>query len=336
MYLNSSQLIEWYQENKRDLPWRNTSNPYHIWVSEIMLQQTKVEAVIPYYERFLTLFPTIEALSIASDDTLHKAWEGLGYYSRVMNMKKAACTCMSVYNGQLPTTYEELLTLSGIGPYSAGAIASFAFHEHVPAVDGNVLRVYARVYEINENILSESCRKKITTLVNNDLADDVASFNQALMELGACICIPNGNARCNICPIHSTCLAYQHGTVNQLPIRISKKIRKVEKYTVLIHVCKGKVLIQKRKSTGLLASLYTFEMISEHKSKKEIGKCIYVGKHNHLFSHIEWKLKGFLIEHEQCFNKEGYIWVDLHEIQNIYPIPTALKLYRDALFKYYK
>ncbi len=333
--MNSEKLIEWYTHTKRDLPWRRTNNPYHIWVSEIMLQQTKVEAVIPYYERFITLFETIEDLSKASDDALHKAWEGLGYYSRVMNMKKAAITCVEKYEGRLPSSYEELITLSGIGPYSAGAIASFAFKEQVAAVDGNVLRVYARVYEIKENILSESCRKKITTLVQADIPKDVVSFNQALMELGACICIPNGNARCNICPIKDTCKSYQKGIVNELPIRIKNKTRKVQKYTVLVHVCKGKVLITKRKSSGLLASLYTFEMIEGHKSKKEVGKSKYVGTHNHLFSHIEWKLKGFIIEHDTCFIKEDYRWVDVSEIQNIYPIPTALKLYRDALYDYY-
>ncbi len=334
--MNSENLISWYLENKRELPWRNTSNPYHIWISEIMLQQTKVEAVIPYYERFLELFPTIEELSQASDDSLHKAWEGLGYYSRVMNLKKAAIQCVELHHSLLPKTRDELLTLRGIGPYSAGAIASFAYHEKVAAVDGNVLRVYARLYEVEENILSDVCRKKITKLVEQDLPNDVANFNQAIMELGACICIPNGNARCNICPISSQCLAYEKGRINELPLRITNTKRRIEKHSVLVHVCNGKVQIQKRPSIGLLASLYVFEMIEGHVSKKDVGKSTYLGKHNHLFSHIEWKLKGFLIEHEQCDEKEGYIWVHLSEIQNIYPMPIALKKYRDALYEYYE
>ncbi len=334
--MDSQALLDWYSENKRDLPWRHTSNPYFIWVSEIMLQQTRVEAMIPYYEKFIQTLPTITHLANAQQDELHKLWEGLGYYSRVMNMHKAAIQCVQLYGGVLPKTYAQLLTLPGIGPYSAGAIASFAYHEQVSAVDGNVLRVYARFHAIEEDILNRHTHARITELVRQDLPQEVALFNQAIMELGACICIPNGNARCNICPIQKGCQAYAKGIVNKLPIRINKTKRTIEKWSVIIHVCNNQVLLHKRAGSGLLASLYSFEMREGHATKKEFKNVQYLGTYNHVFSHRQWNMKGFLCEHKQLFQKEGYQWVDIPALQTTYSIPSAFKKYKEALYAYSK
>lgn len=332
----STCLTKWYEENKRDLPWRENRDAYRVWVSEIMLQQTKVEAVKPYFTRFIDALANIEALANAEDDYLNKLWEGLGYYSRVRNMKKAAITCCEQYHGKLPSSYEELVKLSGIGPYTAGAIASIAYHEQVCAVDGNVLRVYARLFAIEENILSTKTKERITELIKMDMAEDMGIFNQALMDLGAGICIPNAQPRCNICPLNSFCLAYQKGLQNILPIRIKKIKRSSEKYTILIYTCKHKVLLHKRADTGLLAGLYEFVSEEGHRKKSDFKNAVYLGKHKHIFSHKEWDMKGFLIECDECFEKEGYFWADILSVENIYSIPTAFKYYRDQFLELYR
>lgn len=332
----SSCLVAWYEVNKRDLPWRKNRDAYRVWVSEIMLQQTKVEAVKPYFERFMNALPTIQALADAEEDILLKLWEGLGYYSRVRNMKKAAITCCEKYGGNLPSTYDELLTLSGIGPYTAGAIASIAYQQSVCAIDGNVLRVYARLFAISEDILLEKTKKKIQALIELDKAEDMGIFNQALMDLGAGICVPNTTPRCNICPLSCFCLAYEKGLQNTLPIRHKKIKRTSEKYSVLIYTCNEKVLIHKRADTGLLAGLYEFVLESGHKKKSDFTKAIYLGKYKHVFSHKEWNMKGFLIECDTCFKKAGYIWVDIMMIENYYSIPSAFNFYKNQFLDFYR
>lgn len=331
----SDSLITWYEENKRELPWRENRDAYRVWVSEIMLQQTRVEAVKPYYERFLKELPTIQALASVDDDRLAKLWEGLGYYSRVRNMKKAAITCCEQYNGQLPSTYDELLSLSGIGPHTAGAIASIAFQQQVCAIDGNVMRVYARLFAVEDDILLEKTKKKIQSLIELDMAEDMGIFNQALMDLGAGICVPNTTPRCNICPLSQFCLAYKQGLQNQLPNRVRKIKRSSEKYTVLIYTCQGKVLLHKRADTGLLAGLYEFVLEPGHKKKSDFENAEYLGKYKHVFSHKDWNMKGFLIECDECFEKEGYFWTDIIMVENFYSIPSAFSYYKDQFLQLY-
>ncbi len=333
--MDNTALIKWYNANKRDLPWRNTTNPYHIWVSEIMLQQTRVEAVIPYYYRFLEALPTIYSLSEAKQDFLYKLWEGLGYYSRVRNMQSAAIMCVQQYGGSLPTNYKELLQLKGIGPYSAGAIASFAYQERVGAVDGNVLRVYSRFYELYEDITTSASKHIINEKVLKDMPEDVSTFNQALMELGACICIGNGAPRCNICPIQKECSSYRNGKVHLLPVKKKQTARRKEKWSVVIHICDDYVLIRKREQ-GLLANLYEFQMVEGHLTKSDLKGCKYLGKSKHIFSHIEWDMKGFMLQYDEKIQIEGFMWVAIRQLKDIYPLPTALQKYRNDIYSLLK
>lgn len=326
-------LDTWYQENKRDLPWRRTKDPYHIWVSEIMLQQTRVEAVIPYFERFIKVLPTIEALAEVEDDVLMKLWEGLGYYNRVRNMKKAAITCMEQYNGFLPKTYDELILLSGIGEYTAGAIASIAFNQKVCAIDGNILRIYARLFLIDKNILQEKTKREIKTIMEQDLSDSMGDMNQALMDIGATICLGNGKPKCAICPLQEQCKAYKENKTEELPIRIKNKTRKKLKYTVIIHQYKNEVLLHKRETKGLLAGLYEFETLEGHFTKHDYPISKSLGKYHHIFSHREWDMKGFLVPTNQRFYKEGFIWVKIEELETTYSIPTAFQPFIERAFQ---
>lgn len=322
-------LIDWYKKNKRDLPWRQNKNAYYIWISEIMLQQTRVEAVKPYFSRFITALPTVHDLATVEDDALMKLWEGLGYYSRVRNMKKAAILCVEKYEGMLPSTYEQLLELPGIGPYTAGAIASIAFGQQVCAIDGNLLRVYARLFAIEKDILQAKTKREIQQIMEQDLAEDMGDMNQALMDFGSSICIGNGNPRCNICPLVENCKAYQEGLVHKLPIRKKLKKRKKEKYTVVIYTYQDEVLIHKRSDQGLLAGLYEFVTLDDHHPKKEFPKAIYLGKYKHIFSHIEWDMKGFLVPTTDKIIKKDYIWVKIEDLEKHYSIPGAFKLYKE-------
>lgn len=338
----SKSLLDWYDEHARILPWRSEPTPYRVWVSEIMLQQTRVEAVKPYFERFMRALPTLEALANVDDDKLRKLWEGLGYYNRVRNMKKCACICQEQYGSQLPNTYEQLLTLPGIGSYTAGAIASIAFKERVAAVDGNVLRVFSRVLLSEDDILKEATKKKFQTIIVDYIpAERPDAFNQALMEIGAMICVPNAAPRCNICPLREDCLGYQSGRAHHLPNKASKKGRKIEKKTIVVVVYKDQVLLQKRPDTGLLAGLYEFLNEDQHYTKKDIKTLLEAcyGIHNvqslpvakHIFSHIEWHMKGYLVELAQP--AEG-LFVSAEDIRHTYAIPTAFKVYRDAALAY--
>ena len=228
-------LVKWYRDNKRILPWRDKDNAYYTWVSEIMLQQTRVEAVKPYFQRFITELPDIQSLAECPEEKLLKLWEGLGYYNRVRNMQEAAKTVKDEYNGRLPEDYQALLSLKGIGSYTAGAIASIAYGEKVPAVDGNVLRVISRITESTEDISRQSVRRKIEQQVSQIMPSDCpGDFNQALMELGAVICVPNGQAKCAECPIAFTCLAHRHDKADMIPVKAPKKARTQDNRTVLI------------------------------------------------------------------------------------------------------
>ena len=255
-------LLAWYDENKRDLPWRRSKNPYHIWVSEIMLQQTRVDTVIPYYERFLEWFPTVESLANAPEERLLKAWEGLGYYSRVRNMQTAAQQIMSEFEGKFPSTYEGISSLKGIGPYTAGAISSIAFNLPQPAVDGNVMRVLARLFEVNHDIGNPSNRKifqaMMDVLIDPDRPGD---FNQALMDLGSDIEAPV-NPRPEESPVKDFSAAYQHGTMNRYPIKAPKK-KPIPIYlkALVVQNSQGQFLLEKNESEKLLAGFWHFPLI---------------------------------------------------------------------------
>ena len=228
-------LISWYRQNKRILPWRDQKNAYYTWVSEIMLQQTRVEAVKPYFLRFIGELPDVKALAECPEEKLMKLWEGLGYYNRVRNMQSAAQVVVAEYGGVLPASYDELLALKGIGSYTAGAIASIAYDIPVPAVDGNVLRVFSRITEDRQDIMKQSVRRQVEEKLLGIMPKEApGDFNQALMELGAVVCVPNGPARCTECPVAALCRAYHHGTVDELPVKAPKKKRTIENKTVLV------------------------------------------------------------------------------------------------------
>lgn len=330
-------LLAWYDENARVLPWRSIPTPYRVWVSEIMLQQTRVEAVIPYFERFLTAFPDIEALANASDDELHKYWEGLGYYNRVKNMKKCAQKCMEEHGGKLPASYEDLLELPGIGEYTAAAIASIAFKIPKAAVDGNVLRVFSRLLVSEDDILKQSTKRKFQTIIDDYIpAERCDAFTQALMEIGALVCVPNAAPRCNICPLAMDCIGYQTFQANRLPNKTKKKSRRIEKKTIVLVVHERQVRLHLRPAEGLLSSLYEFVTVDDHIKRKDLmemgqGHIIKVKKlpaAKHIFSHVEWHMIGYLIEVD---TKDDAIWATAQEVEKVYAIPTAFKAYKEAL-----
>lgn len=334
-------IIEWYQNNKRDLPWRNGANAYHIWVSEIMLQQTRVEAVKSYYAAFLEAFPTIEALANAPEERLLKLWEGLGYYNRVRNMQKAAVQIVELYNGQMPQDYEQIKGLSGIGNYTAGAISSFAFGIPKPAVDGNVLRVISRFHASYEDIMKASTRKHIEEEIEGVIPENAASdFNQGLIELGAIVCVPNGEPKCNICPIAKLCKANQMSVQMELPVKKKAKDRRIEKRTILIIKDEEKIAIQKRPEKGLLAGLYEFPNLEGHLTRKQLieyAKSIgmmpvrikKLENAKHIFSHVEWHMTGYeiIVDELEKTCRTDMIFADKKEVMGKYPIPTAFSAY---------
>ena len=252
-------LLSWYDANKRDLPWRKTKDPYRIWVSEIMSQQTRIEAMKPYYENWMEQFPTKEALAAADEDTVVKAWQGLGYYSRARNLRLGVREVMTKYGGEMPRTRKEVESLKGVGAYTAGAILSLAFNQREAAIDGNVLRVYARLYAVREDIMRTAGKKAIAALVEETLPyDRPGDFNQSLMDFGASICIPKA-PRCEGCPLRRWCQADALGIAAELPVRIVKKsVPIISVVTGLIRNEKGEYLLHRRPATGLLHSMWEF------------------------------------------------------------------------------
>lgn len=334
-------LVVWYRECKRDLPWRDKNNAYYTWVSEIMLQQTRVEAVKPYFQRFITELPDIGALAGCPEEKLMKLWEGLGYYNRVRNMQEAAITVMEKYHGKLPESFSELLSLKGIGSYTAGAIASIAYGIPVPAVDGNVLRVITRITESRNDIMKQSVRKKMEAELQGIMpADCPGDFNQALMELGAVICVPNGPAKCESCPVAAFCLAYKNGVVEELPVKASKKSRVIQERTVMVIQDGERTAISKRPSKGLLAGLYELPNVPGHLSSDEALRFVekmdleplYIEAlepAKHIFSHIEWRMIGYCIRVSSLENPKSkeLIFVDKKESEKQYAIPSAFGAY---------
>ncbi len=297
-------LLQWYEQHKRDLPWRKTKDPYFIWISEIMSQQTKVETVITYYEKFTTLYPTVFHLAAAEEQEVLKVWEGLGYYSRARNLHAAAKTVVEIYDGKIPDDPGQLGKLKGIGPYTKGAITSIAFGQAEPAVDGNVMRVLSRVLYITDNISEQRVRIRFEGIVRELLMTVApASFNQGLMELGALVCTPK-NPACLHCPVNKVCRALEVGEVDQLPIKAKKKKQRVEEYLLLfIWDQNGRIAIEKRPNAGLLANLWQFPMIEKDIFEKGMAEKMIAERHGiemvlldklgdlrHIFSHIIWKL----------------------------------------------
>ncbi|MFT4106436.1 MAG: A/G-specific adenine glycosylase [Lacrimispora sp.] len=328
-------LLFWYKEHARSLPWREEPSPYRVWISEIMLQQTRVEAVKPYFERFMENLPDIKALAEVEEDRLLKLWEGLGYYSRAKNLKKAAEILVSRYGGELPASYEELKTLPGIGSYTAGAIASIAFGIPVPAVDGNVLRVISRVTESHEDILKQSVKREMEERLKAVMPKGYASsYNQGLIEVGALVCVPNGAPLCGQCPLASVCLARSNGLTDVIPVRTPKKARRIEDKTVLVLWHEGRVAIRKREETGLLPSLYELPNLEGHLNEEEIFARLGVKEADifplpgskHVFSHVEWHMTGFRVE-----LKDGaagdFLWITAEEMKHTYSLPSAFKAY---------
>ncbi|MDD3337503.1 MAG: A/G-specific adenine glycosylase [Lachnospiraceae bacterium] len=334
-------LLQWYKKDHRMLPWRESKNPYFIWISEIMLQQTRVEAVKPYFQRFRTALPTVNDVADCEEERLLKLWEGLGYYNRVRNIQKAAVVLKEQYNGALPEDYELLKSLPGIGNYTAGAIASIAFGIPVPAVDGNVLRVISRVELRREDIMKQSVRRKVEEDLLAIMPPDASGdFNQALMELGAMVCLPNGLPECDRCPLIDQCRAYAEDCVMELPVKAPKKGRRIEERTILVIQDGDRVAITKRPNKGLLAGMYELPNLEGHLTEQQAVDFVEgleltslriqpLEEAKHIFSHIEWRMIGYVVRVASLekTSHQGYYFVNQKETEGRYAIPAAFAAY---------
>ena len=333
-------LLHWSDENKRELPWRQDQEPYHIWLSEIMLQQTRVEAVRGYYARFLQALPTVADLANCQDDKLHKLWEGLGYYSRVRNLKKAARVIMEQHGGIFPGEYEKILALPGIGEYTAGAVCSIAFNCKKAAVDGNVLRVVSRLTNDPTPIDLPAYKKQVQKSLEEIYPYRAGDFTQALMELGATVCGPNRKPACDLCPCKAFCLALENGTQEQLPVKLPKKGRRREEMTVFILHCDGKYALRKRDNKGLLADLWEFPHVDGRlDAQAALAKVEEMGikpadikrqvEKKHIFTHIEWDMCGIYIDVK---NYGGELsWFTAEEIRANAALPTAFRQFWEEI-----
>ena len=330
-------LLQWYRENARVLPWRSDPTPYHVWVSEIMLQQTRVAAVLDYYRRFMEALPTVADLAAVEEDRLMKLWQGLGYYNRARNLQKAARQVAEDFGGAFPDTYEGLLTLSGVGEYTAGAIASIAFGVPVPAVDGNVLRVVARISGDGGDIARPDTKARMRAALQAVLPVDApGDFNQALMELGATVCLPNGAPLCDRCPAADFCTARREERTGELPVKAAKKKRRIEARTIFILLSGERVALRKRDKTGLLADLWEFPNVGGALSPVEAEeylrqnglrtwKITPVAPAKHIFTHIEWHMTGYLAE--AASPAAGFIWCTGEDLAQSHALPAAFRVY---------
>ena len=341
----SPALLNWFYENQRVLPFRTDPSPYHVWLSEIMLQQTRVSAALPYYERFLAALPDIPALAACEEEKLNKLWEGLGYYSRVRNLQKAARIVCEQYGGELPADYDAIRALPGIGDYTAGAICSISFGIPVPAVDGNVLRVFSRLYNDPGVITDPAVKKAFTARVMEHQPPAApGDYNQALMELGALVCVPNGAPLCEQCPLARLCQARAAGTALSLPQKAAPKARKLEDLTVALVESPAGFLIQRRPEKGLLAGLWQpllwegAAMTAEQLPAALTALGIHgvteaqpIPKAKHIFSHIEWRMTGYTVTVEAQPAPDGWIWATREQLQTEYTLPGAFKAYKKRL-----
>ena len=345
-------LLVWYADHRRALPWRDDPTPYHVWISEIMLQQTRIEAVLPYYHRFLAACPDVASLASLDDDALMKLWQGLGYYSRARNLKKAAQVIMEQHGGQFPCDYTALRALPGVGDYTAGAISSIAFGLPEPAVDGNVLRVIMRLAADSADILADSVKKQVRDqlrAIYPRQVEQAAAMTQALMELGQRVCIPNGQPHCDECPLGAFCMARAADLTDSIPYRSPKKPRRIEERTILLlcrkepqndGTCIMRYAIRKRAPKGLLASLWEFPSMDGYLSASDVQNAVQAiyapltamdiqtaAEAVHIFSHIEWHMRGYrLLCQGDCVDGE-LIWASADELRTIYALPSAFRAY---------
>ncbi len=327
-------LVPWYKENGRMLPWRRDTEPYHVWVSEIMLQQTRIEAVIPYYRRFMQELPDIRSLAEADPERLQKLWEGLGYYSRVRNLQKAAQQIMTEYGGEFPCNFKEIRELCGIGDYTAGAIGSICFGLPTPAVDGNVLRVLSRITGDARPVDDEKLKKEVRAeLAEVYPPQDAGAFTQAIMELGEIICLPNGAPACSICPCRDFCES-RDGGWDTLPVKAGKKPRRKEQLTVFVLRSEGRTALRKRPEKGLLSGLWElpncagFLTEAEAAAQAEAWNCKpsalqKQGKFTHIFTHIEWEMQCWLVDCAAA--PQDFVWADGEQLEKEYSLPTAFR-----------
>ncbi len=328
-------LLPWYRENRRDLPWRHSADPYRIWVSEIMLQQTRAEAVKGYYLRFLEALPDIPALASCPEDRLMKLWEGLGYYSRARNLQRAARRILEEYRGVFPRTPEQVLSLPGIGEYTAGAVCSICFGLPVPAVDGNVLRVCTRLAASREDISLPGVRREVTgALAERFPPEGCGDFNQALMELGATVCIPKGEPACSACPLGGVCRSRADRLWKEIPVRAPKRPRVKEDITVLLLRCGDRLALQRRRPQGLLAGLWELPSLQQILtpqqaldraeewgcSPRSLGR---VMRREHIFTHREWRMTGYEILCSAM--PDRFQWAGKEELAQEYSLPSAFR-----------
>ncbi len=339
-------LLSWYRANRRALPWRETRDPYRIWISEIMLQQTRVEAVKPYYARFLEAAPDVRSLASMEEERLFKLWEGLGYYSRARNLLRAARTVAEKHGGVMPDTYGELRALPGVGDYTAGAIASIAYDLPFPAVDGNVLRVLSRVLASREDITDEKTKQAMRAALLCVIPAAAGDFTQSLIELGATLCGPNGEARCGACPFCEVCLARRAGIQNELPVKKAKKPRRIEEKTVFLIRDGARTLISKRPPRGLLAGLYELPNTKGHLGEEEairfvrsLGaeplKLLRIEDAKHIFTHVEWHMIAYDVtvsaEFDGVKERDALFLVENERLHQDLAIPSAFAAYTKYL-----
>ena len=323
-------LLEWYRDNARTLPWRQDPTPYHVWISEIMLQQTRVAAVLGYYTRFLEEVPDVAALADLPEERLMKLWQGLGYYNRARNLQAAARQIMTEYGGKFPSDYDSVRALKGVGDYTAGAICSIAFGQSVPAVDGNVLRVVARITGDEGDITTPAMKKRVTESLRSIIPLQAAGeFTQAMMELGATVCLPNGGPLCEQCPAKGFCAALREDKIGVLPVKAPKKGRRVEERTVWLLFHEGRVALRKRPEKGLLAGLWEYpnELTD---TMPEVWKISLLTEKfgctaKHIFTHIEWHMTARVAETAEEILPEGWVWAEKWELNRVYAIPSAFE-----------
>ena len=328
-----SLLLDWYREHKRTLPWRDEVSPYRTWVSEIMLQQTRVEAAKGYFLRWMTRFPTVGDLAAASEEEVLKAWEGLGYYSRARNLHKAA-KLVARAGGELPRDKKALESLPGIGTYTAGAILSIAFGEKEPAVDGNVLRVISRLTAEPFDITKNETKEKVATDLRPLMPDgETSDFTQALFELGALVCLPNALPRCDLCPLAGECEAHRLGTETDHPPRTVKPEKRREALTVFVLALEGKYAIRKRPSSGLLANLWELPntcgtLSTEDAARLYDGEITSLPPATHVFTHVVWEMTGYFVRLSAPPAEKDLIFVTPEALRETYPLPSAFSSYR--------
>lgn len=335
-------LLPWFHQAARDLPWRRTDDPYAIWVSEIMLQQTRVAAVLGYYQRFLAAFPTVEDLAVAPEEQLMKLWEGLGYYSRARNLQLCAKLVAGELGGHFPESYEGLVKLPGIGDYTAAAVASAAFGERCPAVDGNVYRVLTRLTDCPDPIGDTAVKHRVRRWAESAMPyekHDIRLYNQATMDLGATVCIPVGAPRCEVCPMADVCLGHLRGTAETRPVKAPKKPRKVEERTVFVLLRGEETALRKRGPRGLLAGLWEFPNVEGKLTEEQVGDCLRLWdltvktwhqrlSAKHIFTHVEWDMLCYVLEVEG--DGRGLTWLDRAGFQQA-ALPSAFRRCQEAL-----